>query len=305
MNVVRYHSELKDDWDKFVRNSNTPLFIFERTFIEYHGDRYLDHSLLVYKNGLLVAVQPACEIDFQLISHRGLPFSDVITKLRKEWFDIDDIINAILNYCRIKNIKKIEITLCPNMYKNVSSEETTYFLRKNDFVFCNQKLSAIISLKDIVESKLNLKVSKVFFQKSEIVFNSNDFESFNNMISNNLNQKYQSKPVHSLNELVYLKEKFSDQIDLVLAKSNNVIVGAVLLFKLGQVIKCQYLTSTVNNASDFMISQIILKYRKDYFYFDLGTSNSIGENEINLKNLAFKCKLGGKAMCIDKYICVL
>ena len=305
MNVVRYHSGLKDEWDKFVKNSNTPLFIFERTFIEYHGDRYMDHSLLVYNDGILVAALPACEIDVQLICHRGLPFTDIITKLRKEWFDIDDIIIAILNYGRKNNIKKIEIELCPEIYKNIPSGETLYFLRKNDFEFCNQKLSAIVYLKDIEESRLYIKVSRIFIEKSEIIFNSNDFESFSNLISNNLNQKYQSKPIHSLEELLYLKEKFGDQIELVLTKSNNVIVGAVLLFKLGQVIKGQYLTSIANNASDFMLSQIMLKYQKDYSYFDLGTSNSLQDNEINIKNLGFKCKLGGKAMCIDKYISVL
>lgn len=54
MKIEIYKSGLKAEWDGFVRNSKNGTFLFYRDFIEYHGDRFGDYSLMFYDGGSLL-----------------------------------------------------------------------------------------------------------------------------------------------------------------------------------------------------------------------------------------------------------
>jgi hypothetical protein len=46
---ARYCVEDKRDWNAFVRASKNGTFLFDRDYMEYHSDRFDDHSLVVRK----------------------------------------------------------------------------------------------------------------------------------------------------------------------------------------------------------------------------------------------------------------
>ena len=56
--VRRYQEELKGDWSDVLTASKNGLFLFDRNYIEYHGDRFIDVSLVAYMDDLPVAVFP-------------------------------------------------------------------------------------------------------------------------------------------------------------------------------------------------------------------------------------------------------
>ena len=47
--VIGDTSNLKQVWNEFLYNSRTPMFMFDRNFMEYHSDRFIDYSLLFYE----------------------------------------------------------------------------------------------------------------------------------------------------------------------------------------------------------------------------------------------------------------
>ena len=71
-NIERYHDSLRDVWDDFVKRSKNGTFMLTRKFISYHGDRFKDASLLIYKNEKLIAVFPANSSQQTIYSHQGL-----------------------------------------------------------------------------------------------------------------------------------------------------------------------------------------------------------------------------------------
>ena len=77
--VKRYEARDKEAWDRFVRASKNHLFMFERDYMDYHRDRFFDHSLMFYREDELIAVLPACEKDCVLFSHAGLTYGGFIT----------------------------------------------------------------------------------------------------------------------------------------------------------------------------------------------------------------------------------
>ena len=57
-----------EEWDRFVDDSKTPLFMFKRGFMDYHSDRFVDASLMFYYNSELIAILPASLHNNQLTS---------------------------------------------------------------------------------------------------------------------------------------------------------------------------------------------------------------------------------------------
>ena len=83
MLIKHYTSEDMPLWDAFVKTSRNGTFLFERSYMDYHSDRFKDHSLMYYHKNRLIAVLPAVEersegsdrVDV-LSSHSGLPLAD-------------------------------------------------------------------------------------------------------------------------------------------------------------------------------------------------------------------------------------
>ena len=43
----RRDASMRRAWDDFVRSSRNGTFLFERAYMEYHADRFKDHSLVI------------------------------------------------------------------------------------------------------------------------------------------------------------------------------------------------------------------------------------------------------------------
>ena len=76
IDVIKYNSNMKAEWDAFVETSKNGTFLFMRNYMEYHSDRFADHSLMFYCNNRLLAVLPANirESEKTLVSHGGLTY---------------------------------------------------------------------------------------------------------------------------------------------------------------------------------------------------------------------------------------
>src|SRR5690606_41235897 len=60
-----------NQWNEFISAAKNSVFLFNRNYMDYHQDRFNDHSLLISKSGKLVAVLPAHEKEKEIFSHAG------------------------------------------------------------------------------------------------------------------------------------------------------------------------------------------------------------------------------------------
>jgi hypothetical protein len=59
VHVEQYTADREEEWNDFVRDSKNGTFLFDRRYVEYHGDRFADFSLLVRDDrGRLIALLP-------------------------------------------------------------------------------------------------------------------------------------------------------------------------------------------------------------------------------------------------------
>ena len=77
--IIRYSADKADEWNAFVAASKNGTFLFDRRYMDYHSDRFLDHSLMFYEKGRLYAVMPANDDKHgTLFSHQGLTYGGLI-----------------------------------------------------------------------------------------------------------------------------------------------------------------------------------------------------------------------------------
>ena len=80
--IRRYTSELADEWNQFIAKSKNGTFLFDRRYMDYHADRFNDHSLLFYLGNRLLAVLPAHASGDTLYSHNGLTYGGLVMSSR-------------------------------------------------------------------------------------------------------------------------------------------------------------------------------------------------------------------------------
>ena len=79
LHVGIYESMHRSHWDAFVARSKNGVFLFFRDYMDYHSDRFRDHSLLVFEDETLIALLPANAEGDVLVSHGGLTYGGIIS----------------------------------------------------------------------------------------------------------------------------------------------------------------------------------------------------------------------------------
>ena len=80
MELIPYNSSLKEEWNSTVEMSKNGTFLFNRSFMEYHSDRFEDCSLMFFDKKRCIACLPA-NIDRAgqtVYSHQGLTYGGFV-----------------------------------------------------------------------------------------------------------------------------------------------------------------------------------------------------------------------------------
>lgn len=58
LKLTRYTSDLCQDWNDLISQSRNGNFLFDRSYMDYHTDRFTDRSYLIHKKHRLVGAIP-------------------------------------------------------------------------------------------------------------------------------------------------------------------------------------------------------------------------------------------------------
>lgn len=125
------------------------------------------------------------------------------------------------------------------------------------------------------------------------------------MLTDNLECKYHSRPVHTLEEIHLLKSRFPKEIIQYNAFLGDQIVGGVTFYMMGHVIHGQYSgTNDIGKQTGAMEAIYEHVMFQDYVncqYLDFGTSNEGGGSVLNEGLIDHKEGYGGRTVCYDTY----
>lgn len=302
--IKKYSSELRLDWNDFNNSAKNGLFFFHRDFLEYHADRFEDHSLLIYKKNKLTAIFPATQNKNEISSHGGLTFGSLIMSFELKAPEVLSIFREIKNYYSDQSFTKIFYKSIPSIFNQYPSDEDAYALFREEAKLVRRDLSSVINLRNPIKfSETKRQLVKKCSAQNIIVTEEPDLGEFWTILTQVL-EKFETAPTHSLHEITYLKGKFTDQIKLFTAKKDNAILAGILIFDFGNVVHTQYMAATEDGrkmgALDYINSILIKKYEaRSYYSFGISTENQgkiLNEGLVQQKE-----NMGARGVVLDQY----
>ena len=304
--IETYNETYKNAWDEFVSNSKNGVFLFYRDYMEYHSDRFQDHSLLFFTNGKLIAILPANLNKDALISHGGLTFGGMITNQKMKTPVMLDLFDALIAYLKIIGAQKLLYKSIPHIYSQIPSEEDLYALHVKRARLYRRDVSSSIRM-DIMSRFSKGRKSQIARAKKSglTIRQSNDFEAFMAIEENVLIEKYDTRPVHTAQELRYLTEKFPANIKLYCAYKKNEMLAGVIIYESRFVAHAQYIAATTEGqdlgATDLILSYLIRSEFVQKKYFDFGISTEKDGYHLNHGLIKNKESFGARAVVYDFY----
>lgn len=305
--IKRYAPTDKERWNSYVREAKNATFLLDRAYMDYHQDRFADASLLFYKEGRLYALLPAHIANDTLYIHLGLTYGGLVMDDRVTASDTLCLFEELNTYLRTQHIKQVVYRPTPSIYHLTPAEEDLYAL----FKVCNAQLvarsiSSVIDLMRPLKWSENRRRGVKQCMKNDIEIKlSNDFAAFWQVLDDNLMNKYGAKPVHSLQEIELLHQRFPHHILLYVACKDNMVLGGTVLYLTPNVVHTQYISASpegkqlrvIDGLFHFLLQQSWDKQQ----YFDFGTSTLQDGHLLNASLIHQKEGFGGRAVCYDTY----
>lgn len=309
LHIIRYTKEHKELWDSFVQESRNGTFLLLRDYMEYHSERFDDYSLMFLKGNKIIALLPAHLTDEALCSHCGLTYGGLILSSGATAELVLELFALLQEYvCDNLPTTTLLYRPTPHIYHTYPCEEDLYALFRYNATLTERKISSAIMLsKALPLSQLRRRKKAVAMNAGITVCEEKSLETFWEILTNNLKERHDTKPVHTVQEIRQLQSLFPKNIRLFVAKeSNGTTVAGALMYITEKVAHVQYIASTAegrnNGALDILFDTLINCTFNDKEYFDFGVSVEQGGHYLNSGLIFQKEGFGGRGICYDTYI---
>ena len=305
--LKKYSSEDKNQWDTFCDTAKNATFLFKRDFMDYHTNRFEDFSLLLYKEGVLLALLPANRLATTLYSHQGLTYGGFIVGKNLKTSAYITLFTALLEYLEKQEFSRFILKKLPSFYENTPSDEIDYVLQLLSAKRIRSDISSVRALQQPIQvSKIRLRGVKKALKNNLRIEEESDFTAFwEHILIPNLKDKHGVLPVHSLEEIQLLKARFLTNIRQFNVYQEDLIVGGTTIFETDTVAHAQYISAhpTLENLGslDLLFDHLIQRVYKDKIYFDFGISTEQDGLKLNKGLLAWKEGFGARAKTYDTF----
>lgn len=297
---------METEWNMVVEESRNGTFLINRQYLDYHSDRFKDHSLVFELNGELIALFPANEQDLVIYSHQGLTYGGLIMTSKCKGALVLKIIEKIITYYKNKGFSEIIYKPIPHIYHSKPSEEDLYALYRNKAQIESCGISSTINLsQEIVFNSLRSRGVKKAIQNGVETKEEFDFAPFWELLTQNLQLRHSVSPVHTLEEIELLKNRFPENIRLYTASQSGELLAGVVIYETKTCIHSQYIASSQKgrdlSALDLLFSYLIKERYADAKYFDFGISTEQKGEVLNNGLLSQKEGFGASATIYNSY----
>jgi hypothetical protein len=306
INIVRYEAAHQQAWNAFNQQAINGLFLFDRDYLEYHQDRYQDHSLLFFLGGHLAALLPLNLAGSTAASHGGLTFGGLVIGARMKIHAYLQLFDAMLAYLRDLGMEKLVYKPIPFIFHQLPALEDQYALYRCQARLLARSLSACIDLQQEIRYAKGRKWSlKKARQAGLTVCESQDYPAFMGLVQEILETKYAVQPTHRPEELLYLAARYPAHIQLLAVFKAGEMVGGSVVFLSSQVVHLQYIAASAEgkkcHAVDLVVDHLIQAYRDRKRYLSFGISPGPDAAGLNTGLVQNKESYGARSLPHDIY----
>ncbi len=299
--IRKYDKSDVKTWNDFIAKSKNGIFMFNRGFMEYHSDRFTDNSLMFYSGDELVAVLPASIRDNILYSHQGLTYGGFIVNSDMKQAKMLECFTALRQYMSEHNIHKTVYKRVPPIFHKMPSDEDLYALFLNNAKILKIEPSTAIYLANPAKMPKGRRAQIARARREGVAISeSTDFNGFIDLENSVLNLRHNTTAVHTGPELALLHSRFPGNIKLFIARHQDRLIAATLLFIYENVVHTQYMAANEVGREigglDLLIKTLIDEYKDKKQYFDFGISSENMGRHLNTGLISQKEHFGGRTV---------
>ena len=306
MQIRRYSPADKSQWDAFVNASRNGTFLFRRDFMDYHADRFTDHSLIFTDEKGWVALLPANEgpkaegpdgkRDF--FSHQGLTYGGFVLAPRVGTGTLMALFDMTREYLHAASFHQWHYKQVPFIYHRQPAEDDEYALWRigAHLDVCN--IATAIDLRSPLQAPMEERRGRGQRRAARLGYrvrplsHPDELSAYWPLIEENLRACHATRPVHSCQEMQLLMRRFPVNIKVWVADAPQEAArreaGILLLFETDTVAHSQYPHASEEGKKDGVMDLLFLHVIEEYKrerpslrYFDFGISNEQGGRFLN------------------------
>lgn len=306
--IKKYTQNDANDWNNFVEETLQQSILFHRDYMDYHSDRFIDSSFVFLKKNKIIAVLPANRHNKTLYSHQGLTFGGLLYPSSTKTSDICEIFRQLLNYLKEKEFCKLVYKPCTTHYHISPSESDIYALSLlGDIKLTSIELTTVISNNS--EKKISA-IRKRGIRKANnnslyLSYDASLLSEFYRILRALLNDKHNTEPTHTLDELRLLFDRFPDNIKLCTVLSNSVVIAGIVIYESRTTAHFQYIAASEEGknlgALDLIFHDNIQRYKQQHKVIEFGKSTEQRGRVLNQGLLYQKESWGGDSVIMNTY----
>lgn len=306
-----YTDDMAEEWDKFCKGSYMSTMLHERNFLSYHGSKFSEQSIMIRKKNKLVGVFPAaCGIDDDtiVVSHPGATYGGIIHQGELSGINMLHALELLTQFYSQKGFKSLIYKVIPNFYHSAPAQDDLYALFRlgGQRIRCDLSATIDLSYRLSVSKRRVRSLKKSISSGVKVSDNQQHIKGLWHVLSENLSQKHDAKPVHNLNEILLLKERYPDNIKVVVGLIKQKVVSGIVLFNSKTTCHAQYIASSSDgykvSALDTVFEYAINWAGNNGFrYFDFGISNEDSGMILNEGLFKFKSEFGAGSTVHEFY----
>ncbi|MCQ0092515.1 GNAT family N-acetyltransferase [Roseovarius sp. M141] len=306
LNIRRYTQRDADAWNAFVPTSGNGTFLHDRRFMDYHSDRFEDHSLIAEADGKIIALLPANRAGDTLQSHGGLTYGGLVTGPAMSAELMIETVSALYDTLRASGFKRLLYKAIPHIFHQYPAEQDIYALvqRGAQMVRCDLSSAIAIGRSPKFSKSKRQGVSRAGKAGLKVT-QSDDFAAFWHILTARLGDAHGAAPTHSLAEIEQLRGHFPDKIRLYVAGAGGSLQGGIVVFDCGPVVHVQYMASTEDGrrdgALDLIVSRLLDSVYSGRTWFNFGISTTDGGRTLNTGLSRQKEMFGARSILFNQY----
>jgi len=273
--------------------------LFYRDYMDYHSNRFEDFSILIYKNKSLVGLIPANRSKNTIYSHQGLTYGGLLLENNFNAIFSKELMAVVKKFYKDNGIVDFQLKSYPSSYPQFDSTPFfSFFKNSKTNIITTHKSLAIDFSKKVKIHKTKLKHQRKGLEYGLEIRLDNDFKTFwTEVLTPMLEDRFQTKPVHSLEEIEQLHSFFPSKILQYNVYLKDKILGGITIYNKGSVVKSQYSATTLEGQKNYAIDVLFLHLIEHYKnsgaqFFCMGTVTTIDSLGYSPGLLKQKLELG-------------
>ncbi len=306
--VKRYTPDRQAEWDAFVNVAKNATFLFRRDYMDYHRERFADHSLMVFRGENLVALLPANRgADGTLVSHEGLTYGGLVVSRPATLHEVLACFHACLRHLHERQIPTLRYKRIPGFYNTLPDDEIAYALFLLEARLYRRDCAVVVPQPDRLpfQERRRRQIKKAASFNVRIVQEKNYSAFWKRVLVPRLAARHGIKPVHSIEEITLLASRFPENIRQFSVYCHDEIVAGTTIYETPAVAHAQYIAATDQGqkigALDYLFGWLLNERYQGKRYFDFGICNEQDGRTLNHGLQDWKEGFGGRCYAHDFY----